>query len=234
MLQLDGIVLEEPGFRLEADLAVPKGARCAVLGPSGAGKSTLLNAIAGFVRPKAGRVLWEGREIDGMPPGERPVTILFQDQNLFPHLTVERNLALGLAPDGRMGPEVAARVAQALERTGLAGLGGRKPGQLSGGQQGRAALARALLRARPLLLLDEPFAALGPALKDEMLALVAEVAGETGATVLMVTHDPQDARRFADLTILVAEGRAAAPAPTAALFADPPPALRSYLGGARS
>lgn len=234
MLQLDGIVLEEPGFRLSADLTVPKGARCAVLGPSGAGKSTLLNAIAGFVAPKAGRVLWEGRVMDALPPGERPVTILFQDQNLFPHLTVERNLALGLAPDGRMPPEVRARVAAALERTGLAGLGGRKPGELSGGQQGRAALARALLRARPLLLLDEPFAALGPALKAEMLDLVAEVAGETGATVLMVTHDPQDAQRFAGLTILVAEGRAATPAPTGELFADPPPALRAYLGAGTS
>jgi thiamine transport system ATP-binding protein len=112
----------------------------------------------------------------------------------------------------------------------MEGLGARKPGQLSGGQQGRAALARALLRARPLLLLDEPFAALGPALKAEMLALVREVAEETGATVLMVTHDPQDARRFADVTMLVAEGRVDAPRETAALFADPPRALSAYLG----
>ena len=230
MLQLDGIVLEEPGFRLTADWSLPAGARCAVLGPSGAGKSTLLNAIAGFVVPKAGRILWQGQAMDALPPGKRPVTILFQDQNLFPHLTVERNLALGLAPDGRITAPMRTRIGEALERTGLAGLGGRKPGQLSGGQQGRAALARALLRARPLLLLDEPFAALGPALKAEMLALVAEVAEAAGATVLMVTHDPQDAQRFADLTILVAEGRAAAPVPTAELFAAPPPALAAYLG----
>jgi thiamine transport system ATP-binding protein len=230
MLRLDGIVLEEPGFRLTADLAVPKGARCAVLGPSGAGKSTLLNAIAGFVAPKAGRILWDGQPIDGLAPGERPVTILFQDQNLFPHLTVERNLGLGLAPDGRITAEIRAKITDALARTGLSGLGERKPGQLSGGQQGRAALARALLRARPLLLLDEPFAALGPALKAEMLELVSEVAAEAGATVMMVTHDPEDARRFADLTILVADGRAEPPAPTTALFANPPPALQAYLG----
>lgn len=230
MLQLDGIVLEEPGFRLGADWSVPQRARCAVLGPSGAGKSTLLNAIAGFVRPSAGRILWQGQRIDGLSPGERPVTILFQDQNLFPHLTVERNLAFGLARDGRMTDAMQVRIAAALERTGLAGLGQRRPGQLSGGQLGRAALARALLRARPLLLLDEPFAALGPALKGEMLALVAEVAAEAGATVLMVTHDPQDARRFADLTILVADGTAEPPAPTAELFASPPPALAAYLG----
>lgn len=230
MLQLDHLVLSEPGFRLEADLTLPKGVRCAVLGPSGAGKSTLLNAIAGFVVPQAGRILWQGEDITTLPPGQRPVTILFQDQNLFPHLTVERNLALGLSPDGRMDGATRAQIAESLARMGLDGLGERKPGQLSGGQQGRAALARALLRARPLLLLDEPFAALGPALKAEMLALVREVADQTGATVLMVTHDPQDARRFADVTMLVAEGRVDVPVATAALFADPPPALAAYLG----
>ncbi len=230
MLQLDHLVLAEAGFRLEADLTLAKGARCAVLGPSGAGKSTLLNAIAGFVAPEAGRVLWEGADITALPPGARPVTILFQDQNLFPHLTVERNLALGLSPDGRLDAAARARIAEALARTGLEGFAARKPGQLSGGQQGRAALARALLRARPLLLLDEPFAALGPALKAEMLALVREVAAETGATVLMVTHDPKDAQRFADQSMLVAEGRVEAPRETAALFADPPPALVAYLG----
>lgn len=232
MLLLDHLTLAAPGFRLSANLAIPQGARVALIGPSGAGKSTLLNAIAGFVAPKQGRILWQGQDITDTDPGLRPVTILFQDQNLFPHLTLERNLALGLAPDGRLTPAIRDRVEQALHRTGLAGLSERKPAQLSGGQQGRAALARALLRARPLLLLDEPFAALGPALKQDMLALVAEVAGETGATVLMVTHDPRDARAFADQTILVAEGQAHPPQATASLFATPPAALAAYLGQA--
>ncbi len=166
-----------------------------------------------------------------MAPGARPLTILFQDQNLFPHLTVAENAGLGLRPDLRLTPGQRAEVDRALARVGLQGLAARKPAQLSGGQAGRVALARALLRARPLLLLDEPFAALGPALKAEMLALVAEVAGDTGATVLMVTHDPADARAFADQCVLVADGLAHPPAATAALFADPPPALRAYLGG---
>ena len=109
-------------------------------------------------------------------------------------------------------------------------MGGRRPAELSGGQQSRAALARALLRARPLLLLDEPFAALGPALKADMLALVADVAAETRATLLMVTHDPEDARRHASLTVLVDDGTALAPQPTASLFANPPVGLRAYLG----
>lgn len=205
------------------------GARVAVIGPSGAGKSTLLMALAGFV-PHGGRILWQGGDIGALPPGDRPLSILFQDQNLFPHLSVAQNLGLGLSPRLRLTPADHRRIAATLERVGLDGLGARKPGQLSGGQMGRAALARALLRARPILLLDEPFAALGPALKAEMLDLVAETATETGATVLMVTHDPADAQRFAGRTVLVADGIAQGPQPTAELFANPPPALQAYLG----
>ncbi|AWB50466.1 thiamine ABC transporter ATP-binding protein [Gemmobacter aquarius] len=230
MLQLDKLVLTEPGFRLVADFSVPMGARVAIIGPSGAGKSTLLNAIAGFVQPEAGRVLWQGQDLASLSPGERPVTILFQDQNLFPHLTIMQNLALGLSPRLRPTPEQLEQVAQALARTGLAELGNRRPAELSGGQAGRVALARALLRARPLLLLDEPFAALGPALKADMLAMVAEVADATGATVLMVTHDPKDAQRLGGQTILVADGTAQPPEDTARLFANPPKALADYLG----
>jgi len=217
-------------FRLEADFTIAAGERVAIIGPSGSGKSTLLAAIAGFVAPVSGRILWKGQDITSLPPAARPVSILFQDQNLFPHLTVAQNVGLGLDPALRLTAADRARVEEALARTGLAGLGARPPGTLSGGQQGRVALARALLRARPLLLLDEPFAALGPALKAEMLDLVAEIAATAGATVLMVSHDPDDARRFADRTVVVADGTAAAPVPTDALFAAPPPALAVYLG----
>jgi len=230
VLTLEGVVLAQDAFRLTADWSVPAGARVAIIGPSGAGKSTLLSAIAGFFAPVSGRISWDGRDLGPLSPGDRPVSMLFQDQNLFPHLTIAQNLGLGIAPNLRLSPADHARIAEALRRVGLQGFGTRKPSQLSGGQQSRAALARALLRARPVLLLDEPFAALGPALKDDMLDLVAEVAAETGALVLMVTHDPADAQRFADVTVLVAEGRAEPPKPTAALFADPPPALQTYLG----
>lgn len=230
MLRLEDLVLTQDAFRLAADWAVAPGAKVAVIGPSGAGKSTLLSAIAGFFDPSAGRVTWDGRDLAGVPPGARPLTMLFQDQNLFPHLTLAQNLGLGLRVDLRLTQDQVEQVEAALTRVGLDGMGERRAAQLSGGQIGRAALARALLRARPLMLLDEPFAALGPALKAEMLDLVREVAAENKAAVLMVTHDPRDAQGFADQTVLVAGGVAHAPQDTADMFADPPPELRAYLG----
>jgi thiamine transport system ATP-binding protein len=230
MLRLEGVTLVQGAFRLRADWAASAGARIAVIGPSGAGKSTLLMAIAGFLPPAQGRICWAGRDLAPLAPGARPVSILFQDQNLFPHLTVVQNLGLGLSPRLRLTADEQTLIEASLARVGLAGLGARRPAALSGGQQGRTALARALLRARPILLLDEPFAALGPALKAEMIDLVDEIAAETGALVLMITHDPADARRFARETVLVAGGIAAAPVATDALFADPPEALRDYLG----
>jgi thiamine transport system ATP-binding protein len=230
VLQLDRLAFSQPGFRLIADWSAEPGQRIAIMGPSGSGKSTLLSLIAGFLPPTSGRVLWQGTDLSAVPPGERPVTILFQDQNLFPHLTIEQNLGLGLRPDLRMTSSDAAKVAEALDRVGLGDLGTRRPAQLSGGQASRAALARALLRARPILLLDEPFAALGPALRAEMLGLVREVADATGALVLMVTHDPQDALALGGDTAFVANGVVGAPVETGVLLANPPPDVQDYLG----
>ena len=231
MLKLEGCRIENGDFALHADLGVTPGASVAVIGPSGAGKSTLLEAIAGFRDLAAGRVLWRDEELSARPPGKRPVAMLFQEGNLFPHLSAAQNVALGLRPDGRLSPEQRAQVEAALARVGLAGLGGRKPAALSGGQQSRVALARVLVQRRELLLLDEPFAALGPALKAEMLDLLAELVAETGSTLLMVSHDPADARRICPQAVLVAEGRAHPPMATAALLDSPPEALRAYLGG---
>jgi thiamine transport system ATP-binding protein len=230
VLQLDRLVLRQGQFRLAADWSARPGQRIAIIGPSGAGKSTLLAALAGFLPPAGGSVRWNGQDLAKVPPGERPVTILFQDQNLFPHLTVAQNLGLGLRPDLRLSPEDRSRIDAALARVGLEGHGQRRPAQLSGGQASRAALARALLRARPVLLLDEPFAALGPAMRTEMLGLVREVAAETGALVLLVTHDPDDARALGGETALVADGIVHPPAETGQLLRNPPPALRDYLG----
>jgi thiamine transport system ATP-binding protein len=230
MLQLENLTITQGSFALTANWQAPKGARIALIGPSGAGKSTLLSVIGGFFPAAQGRILWDGADLTSLPPGARPITTLFQDQNLFPHLTIAQNLGLGISPSLRLTSADHARIETALAQTGLSGFGPRKPAQLSGGQQSRAALARALLRDKPLLLLDEPFAALGPALKAEMLGLVSDLADSSGATVLMVTHDPQDARRFAPLTCLVAGGVAHAPQPTESLLQNPPPELAAYLG----
>ncbi|PTV96614.1 thiamine transport system ATP-binding protein [Rhodobacter aestuarii] len=230
MLTLDKLLIEQDDFRLCADLTLKQGSCTAILGPSGAGKSTLLTTLAGFLNPTSGRLLWDGEDIMAMAPGLRPLSILFQDQNLFPHLSVAQNLGLGISPRPRLSATDHARIAKALDRVGLSGMGARKPGSLSGGQQGRVALARCLLRAKPLLLLDEPFAALGPALKADMLALVAEIADEQGTTVIMVSHDPNDAKALCSETVLLADGVAQPPRPTDDLLADPPPALAAYLG----
>jgi len=230
MLTLEGIRVRRGEFTLSADFSVAAGTRTAVIGPSGAGKSTLFDVIAGFEVPELGRVLWQGRDLAGVAPGGRPISVLFQDNNLFAHLTAAQNVGLALNPGLRLSADDKARVAQALARVGLEGLEGRKPGALSGGQQGRVGLARILLTARPLVLLDEPFSALGPALKSEMLRLLAEVLDETGASLLMVTHEPQDAAAIAGQTVLVSGGVAHAPVDTARLLADPPPELKDYLG----
>ena len=231
-LRLDSVAWRQGDFRLSADLTLPAGAIVALIGASGSGKSTLLSGVAGFLPPETGHVEIAGQDCTDLPPGARPLSILFQDQNLFPHLTVAQNVGLGLRPDLRLSAEQATARDAVLAEVGLAGFGTRLPRDLSGGQQSRAALARALLRERPWLLLDEPFSALGPGLRVEMLDLVARTARAQGLSVLMVTHDPEDARRIADLTALVADGACGAAVPTETLFADPPPALRAYLGNA--
>lgn len=230
LLEFDGIHVTRGSFTLSADLTVPKCARVAVIGPSGSGKSTLLSLVGGFLAPDRGRIRLGGQDITALPPGRRPVSMLFQDQNLFPHLTVAQNVGFGLRPDLRLSDPQRARVTQVLAEVGLEEMETRRPANLSGGQQSRVALARVLLRARPVLLLDEPFAALGPALKGDMLALLARIADQTDATVLMVTHDPDDARSFAPRTILVDGGIAHPPVPTGPLLDNPPPGLRAYLG----
>lgn len=230
MLRLEAVKVVQGAFSLDANLSVAAGQRVAVIGPSGSGKSTLLNVVAGFVDLTQGRIFWDGVQIDGVAPHARPIGFVFQDNNLFPHLTVAQNVGLGIAPKLRLSDAQTVDVENALARVGLGGMGARKPSELSGGQQSRVALARLVLSRAPLVLLDEPFAALGPALKVEMMDLLVEVLVETGAAMLMVTHDPQDARHIADQVILVIEGVADAPVATGALFANPPAALAAYLG----
>ena len=166
-IRFENVRLQAGAFTLTADLEIASGARVAVMGPSGAGKSTLLAGLCGFLPLVAGRIVIAGQDITNAAPGARPVATLFQDGNLFPHLTAAQNVGLGLRPDLRLLGKETRAVQTALDRVGLAGLGDRKPAQLSGGQQSRVALARVLLQRRAVLALDEPFAALGPALKGK-------------------------------------------------------------------
>jgi thiamine transport system ATP-binding protein len=211
-------------------MTLDRGQKYAVIGPSGAGKSTLLSAICGFIPLDQGRIIWDGRDITDAVPGARPMTMLFQDNNLFPHLTVAQNVGLGLRANLRLSATDNDRVTDALDRVGLSDHAGKRPGALSGGQQSRAALARVLVQARPLVLLDEPFAALGPALRNDMLDLMCDLVSETKATLIMVTHAPEDVRRIADQVIFVEGGIAQAPQPAGILLDNPPPELRDYLG----
>lgn len=230
MLKLESARITQGAFSLEADMAFEQGQKYAVIGPSGAGKSTLLNTLCGFVPLAKGRLIWQGQEITDTAPGARPMTMIFQDNNLFPHLSITQNVGLGARPDLRLNAEEKDRVSDALARVGLKDHSTKRPGALSGGQQSRAALARVLVQAQPLVLLDEPFAALGPALRNEMLDLVQELVSETKAALIMVTHAPEDVRRVADQVVFVTDGRAEAPQPAAGLMDKPPPALKEYLG----
>ena len=190
----------------------------AVMGPSGSGKSTLLNLVAGFETPASGRVLIGGEDVTALPPAARPVSMMFQENNLFAHLDVGKNVGLGRSPSLRLTAADKAAVVEALERTGLAGKEHRLPRELSGGERQRVALARILVRNRPVLLLDEPFGSLGPALREDMLDLLVGVQAERRMTVLFVTHQPEDARRVADDMVFLEDGAVVAAGPTETLL----------------
>ncbi|MEO0667594.1 MAG: ATP-binding cassette domain-containing protein [Pseudomonadota bacterium] len=231
MIRVEGLLAEQGDFALRAAFDVPRGRRVAVAGPSGAGKSTLLAVLGGYTPVTAGKIIVDGVDVTARAPDARGIAMLFQDGNLFPHLSVAQNVGLGVRPSLRLDLAERQRVHEALAHVGLSDLADRKPGALSGGQQSRAALARVLLQSAPVLLLDEPFAALGPALRAEMLSLTSEVVTQSGATMLMVTHAPLEVAGMVDDLIFVDAGDVAPPAPAAAVLADPPPALRAYLGG---
>ncbi len=190
----------------------------AVVGPSGSGKSTLLNLVAGFEKPTGGRVLIGADDMGGRDPAERPISLIFQDNNLFAHLDIATNIGLGISPSLRLTQDDKAKIASALERVGLAGFEKRLPSSMSGGERQRAALARALVRQRAVMLLDEPFAALDPGLRAGMAGLLKELQSENGNTVLLVTHHPDDIRRLADAVVFLSDGKILFQGATEAFF----------------
>ena len=229
-LEIEDLTFTYEDLMMRFDLAVEAGECVGIVGPSGAGKSTLLSLIGGFEKPLGGTIRVAGADITRLPPAERPVTTLFQDFNLFPHLSVAQNVGLGRNPGLKLDAADQEQVAWALRQVGLEGFEARLPGQLSGGERQRVALARSLIRHRPLLLLDEPFAALGPALRIEMLELTDLLRKAQGLTVLLVTHDPNEAARIATRTAFIAAGKVVTLGPTREVLSSDRPEIREYLG----
>jgi thiamine transport system ATP-binding protein len=229
-LQMKNVTFGYDGNGYLFEFSAAPGEIVAVAGPSGSGKSTLLNLIAGFEYPDSGQIFAGGMEITEMPPSKRPVSMLFQENNLFGHLNVEDNVILGVAPNLRPSGDQIGAARNALVKTGLSGKERRLPSELSGGERQRVALARALIRRRPILLLDEPFASLGPALRHQMLDLVRLLHDETRMTILFVSHHPEDVTDFADSYIFLSERRIVASGDAASMAKDEAPdAVRAYL-----
>ena len=188
------------------DLIVPAGEFFTLLGPSGCGKTTTLRMVAGFEEPTEGRVLIDGVDVEGVPPFKRPTNTVFQSYALFPHLSVEDNVAFGLRRKGVPRDEVRRHVKEELGRVGLAAEAKRKPRQLSGGQQQRVALARALINQPAVLLLDEPLGALDLKLRKGLQVELKRIQRDVGITFLYVTHDQEEALTMSDRIAVMNHG----------------------------
>ena len=190
-------------------LDIAAGEFFALLGASGCGKTTLLRLAAGFETAEQGRILLDGQDLTGIPPHRRPINLMFQTYALFPHLTVQGNVAFGLKQEGMSKPEIARRVDEMLVLVNLERFGSRKPHQLSGGERQRVALARSLVKRPKVLLLDEPLAALDRRLREQTQAHLADLQRKLRTTFLIVTHDRQEAMTLADRIAVMDQGRIA-------------------------
>ncbi len=206
MIKLNQLQFQYKEMQMTFDLHVQAQEKIAIIGASGAGKSTLLNLIAGFERADSGEIWLNGENHSKTEPHLRPVSMLFQDNNLFPHLTVAQNIGLGINPGLKLNTDEKIRVQQAASAVGLNEFLSRKPTELSGGQKQRVAIARCLLRDKPILLLDEPFSALDPELRLEMLNLIDELCTEKKLTLLIVTHQPNELKERIDRIICIENG----------------------------
>jgi putrescine transport system ATP-binding protein len=192
-----------------------------LLGPSGCGKTTLMRMLAGFEEPTSGRVLLDGKDLAGVPPYRRPVNMMFQSYALFPHMTVEGNIAFGLKQDGMPKPEIEARVGEMLKLVKLEKFAKRKPHQLSGGQRQRVALARSLAKRPKVLLLDEPLGALDKKLREETQFELTDIQMNLGITFLIVTHDQEEAMTVSDRIAVMDHGKIVQIATPAEIYEEP-------------
>ena len=190
----------------EMELDIPRGQFFTMLGPSGCGKTTTLRMVAGFEDPSEGRVLLSGEDVTGLPAFKRPTNTVFQSYALFPHRSVEQNVAFGLQRKKVDKAEIRRRVGEELERVGLAAEAKRKPAQLSGGQQQRVALARALVNRPEVLLLDEPLGALDLKLRKQLQVELKRIQRDVGITFVYVTHDQEEALTMSDRIAVMNKG----------------------------
>lgn len=191
-------------FRFNLD--VSEGDIVSLMGPSGAGKSTLLSLVAGFIQPQSGQILVSGQSVLGLPPHQIPLSMLFQENNLFAHLTVRENIGLGIEPSLRLSSKQKGQVEEAAVMVGIGDFLDRLPEQLSGGQKQRVALARCFVQPHSIWLLDEPFSALDPVIREEMLSLVQTLAKERNIAIVMVTHHVSDAKSIATQFAYMSKG----------------------------
>lgn len=189
------------------DLSVRRHEFFALLGSSGCGKSTLLRMLAGFEEATSGRIYLDNEDITDLPPYKRPVNMMFQSYALFPHMSVEANVAFGLKQEGVAANEIHERVFEALDLVQMAGFARRKPNQLSGGQQQRVALARSLVKRPKLLLLDEPMSALDKQIRQKTQVELVKILEQVGVTCIMVTHDQEEAMTMADRIAVMTAGQ---------------------------
>ena len=195
MLHLDGLTFQHAGASTPPysfSMQCAAGEICGVMGQSGSGKSTLLDLISGFLLPSQGTLTWNGENLIPLAPEERPVTFLFQQHNLFDHISALKNVAIGINASLKLTPDDIEKAETALANVGLSGFNDRIAERLSGGEQQRVALARALVRDKPVILLDEPFSAIDAEMRKEMLKLVKKIASEHDRAIVMVTHDERD------------------------------------------
>ena len=206
MIDLD-LIFNYENSPMHFVLQVEQGERLAIIGESGAGKSTLLNLIAGFETPASGQILLNDCDHTQTQPAERPVSMLFQDNNLFPHLTVAQNIGLALVPSLSLNATQQPQVREIAEKMGIESLLSRRADQLSGGQKQRVALARTLLRDKPILLLDEPFSALDPIRRHELQQFILDICIERNLTFLMVTHQLEETKNLFTRVVEIREGK---------------------------
>ncbi|MCB8837596.1 ABC transporter ATP-binding protein [Aurantimonas sp. VKM B-3413] len=223
LVEFDGITKVFGEFTAVDDLSLPIFTRefFALLGPSGCGKSTLLRMLAGFEEPTRGDLRLDGASLIGVPPHRRPVNMMFQSYALFPHMSVEANVAFGLRQDRMARSEIRDRVAEMLKLVKLEPFAKRKPQQLSGGQQQRVALARSLAKRPKVLLLDEPLGALDKKLREETQFELMDLQQDLGLTFLIVTHDQEEAMVMSDRIAVMREGRIVQVATPAVIYEAP-------------